>query len=273
MRKTVSLPFFFSFILIHMFCFALSINANCATITAGYFYYGDTGLVLPDKLGLISGTATSNNITSNTKGISGVQLEFDQLTLSIDPDSFTLRHGNTNKTGNWASLSPENIVSESNKVTISWDSISIQDEWIEIKYSTNQYIYFGNLVGDANLDGSLTPIDALSVIEFLNNSSEYEYDYDINADGEISALDVLTIINRLNSGYSGLSIASGPFDPASGPMPFYFPQDRVVIYELFESSGTYALVTNPVAEPSTILLLGTGFIGLAGYWRKKFLNK
>ncbi len=68
--------------------------------------------------------------------------------------------------------------------------------------------YIGSL--DANADGELSPLDVLTIINYLNspvaaNSSNVEGDgessgnrLDVNGDGWVSPLDVLTLINHLN---------------------------------------------------------------------------
>jgi hypothetical protein len=62
---------------------------------------------------------------------------------------------------------------------------------------------------DVNGDGSVTPLDVLSLINFLNQqASDRELlgaaifpppSYDVNGDGAVSPLDVLNVVNRLNA--------------------------------------------------------------------------
>jgi hypothetical protein len=46
-----------------------------------------------------------------------------------------------------------------------------------------------------------------------------------------------------------------------------FEGDSFYAYSEFQAFGT------PIPEPATMLLLGSGLIGLAGYGRKKFFKK
>jgi hypothetical protein len=70
-----------------------------------------------------------------------------------------------------------------------------------------------------NLDGLVTPLDALRVINRLNLVGPHEvYDrsslrHDVSRDGHVAPLDALLVINRLNR---GLQDGEGEAEPLSG---------------------------------------------------------
>ena len=51
---------------------------------------------------------------------------------------------------------------------------------------------------DVNDDGRVSPVDALSIINFLNAPTDYRIALDVDRSGSISPLDALQVINRLN---------------------------------------------------------------------------
>jgi hypothetical protein len=75
-----------------------------------------------------------------------------------------------------------------------------------------------------------------------------------------------------------LSVPASAFSPVG-------PSDYIILWSRFglqegsaESFGTFeewgtTYASTPIPEPVTLLLLGSGLIGLAGYGRKKFLKK
>lgn len=211
-----------------LFCLLFfSATAISATLTGGSFYYIGDNSVAPGKSGLPPGTvATAANFTNNDLGIAGVKLRFmlsageSLSTLTIN--DFEFRFGNDVNPGGWAplSLTGVSIGSAGDEVTIAWGSPAVKDGWLEVRYAGDQYLYFGNLVGDADLNGTLSSLDELAVVNHLNSvNPPYSYPYDINGDGLNSPIDPLVINERLNAVGSGFSLVGGPFRTAANAGP------------------------------------------------------
>jgi len=277
--------------------------SHSTTLSEGYF------TDYPYKVGLFPNTKASGiNFINKQNGFNSISLTFDNYINSNNFSQFSARKGNINNLSTWESYSLSNIINASNN-NIKIEFNPIQNEWIEINYGSN-YMYFGSLIGDSNYDSSLSPIDALSIINYINESGAMSYleDYDINDDGQVSPSDVLIIINLLNDYASSdyPRLADGPFDPSSSGSisPTLFPRDTTT-FDLFQPTGSFELVDGtidfnsnendlaliagsnsgqlalavipkndvPIPEPTTMLLLSAGLIGLAGLGRKKFFKK
>lgn len=285
---------FFLCMLILVLTFASPSGA--LTITDSYFYYPDRDVVPTGKKGLEpEQSATSSNFTGVTSGINGVKIVFDGAIV----DDFDFRTGNSTDMTTWGTPTTPTVAVVGNEATITWSSNPVTNGWLEVTYAPdNLSLYFGNLIGDVNLNGSVTPNDALLIINYLNSGASSGGEaYDINNDGAISPVDALVIINILNQSAEGDSptIVSGPFSAISSQPVYWFPVDTTP-FSLYEPTGPvsilsydnidydssfsglsliggqdeqYALAVVPkVAEPATILLVGFGLIGLAGFRRK-----
>ncbi len=87
--------------------------------------------------------------------------------------------------------------------------------------------------------------------------------------GRYEALSANEPYTHLNAG-TEYGIRGDPLSPYDSP--WYDKHDNLSDNVRYYAVGSWA-ATDPVPEPVTILLLGSGLVGLAGFGRKKFFNK
>ena len=163
-------------------------------LTIGYERQFPIAFLKRDMVAFTELGSSVANFNNNEYGISDLKLTFDDTT-GIGIGDFNFRYGNSNSLSSWVGFSPLNfnvVPTTGTEAILSWTNPLI-DGWLEVEYNTGLFLYFGNLVGDANLDGYLTPMDALTVIDHINDGHTYFNQYDINGDGSVSPVDALRV--------------------------------------------------------------------------------
>ena len=82
-----------------------------------------------------------------------------------------------------------------------------------------------------------------------------------------------TAIFDLNSSFGGFFAVGVHSTTSDNPQPGLYNTDYISFGEQGDGVQQLVLETTPVPEPSTLILLGTGLLGLAGWGRKKFRKK
>lgn len=91
-----------------------------------------------------------------------------------------------------------------NSTSYSLGNVTVAGVNVKTNVDTSRLVPVSQFNMDANRDGSVSPLDVLIVINFLNRNSSslngepYQASLDINANSQIEVVDVLIIINELN---------------------------------------------------------------------------
>ena len=136
--------------------------------------------------------------------------------------------------------------------------------------STNSNLFAGVIIGPGSLLG---PWDYSAYTGFglsFKNTNQSDWSYQLWAfDGTNSEISPYLTLSPGNSG--GIVMDWGTVDPSKITW-FGF-----VVSSYLDSTGnnpsnpdTFHVLVSPVPEPGTMMLLGSGLVGLAGWGRKKF---
>ena len=201
----------------------------------------------PTKSGLLAGqTSSGANIINSLGGITSIYIDVLGLPAGsgIGLSDLSFRVGNSTDISSWAPLGNAPAIRTtsgagnggSDRVNLSWLTGGVENTWLEITLMANastglgspDTFYFGHMFGDTSGDGEVTPLDALIIINELNDPITLpvavgpENPLDVNRDGSITDVDLLLVERVLQVGAPAPLVTLSPPLPQPVPLPAAF---------------------------------------------------
>jgi len=251
-----------------------------AEIIGRYVFYGNSAFddpaagltagtaIAPDKTPLQPGeTASLANYTSFDKGINGIVIDIAGLEDTPSAADFEFKVGNDDDPDSWVNapsplaidVQPKEGAEGVDRVTITWADGSIANEWLQVIVLAESLgllkddaFYFGNAIGEAGDYSINTIVNATDEIVARNfphsllNQAGIEDLYDYNRDGLVDGADQILARNNQTNPLTMLRLITPPA----------------------RTTGTAATKSQPVPEPSSMVLLLVGAAILVSSFRK-----
>ena len=172
----------------------------------------DLAAVALDKEPLATAQFDIRNVTSYSRGINGVLVDFAGMppqTLSADDFEFRTRRGAN--LSNWepgpapaeVTLLPSPVDANVARYAITWPDGAVRNCWLQVTVKANartglaedDVFYFGSLVAETG-DGTasrVTSRDVLATRAALGSASDLSGRFDFDRDGRVSAVDLMIV--------------------------------------------------------------------------------
>lgn len=188
---------------------------------------GDDAAIAPDKTPLLrGGTATFDDIISDSDGVTGIMIDVGGLSGTPTLADFSFAAGNDNDPSNWSASAAPTITfrpgagdSGSDRIVLTWASGSIVGTWRQVTVNGNAGIslptdtfYIGSTPGESGDSTSHAFVNGSDFIAARDNAGAAPVDnpFDYNRDGMVDGTDMAIARDFAIHVFSALRLISVP---------------------------------------------------------------